>query len=101
MALSDADAHAIFDRRRRAWLVEDVGAYLDCWVDDLVLSPAMAKQTGHVSTTYTAARRDGSWAAATLFPGGHVAAVVVFPELEVEFEAAFLVEEREEREERA
>ncbi len=37
MSLTIDDARAMFDRRRAAWLAEDVGAYLDCWIDDLVL----------------------------------------------------------------
>ena len=37
MGLSRDDARALFDRRRTAWLAEDVDGYLDCWVDDLVL----------------------------------------------------------------
>ena len=37
MALTLEQARAVFDRRRRAWLAGDVDAYLDCWVDDLVL----------------------------------------------------------------
>lgn len=37
MSLTIDDARAVFDRRRAAWLAEDVDAYLDCWVDDLVL----------------------------------------------------------------
>lgn len=37
MALSPEEARAIFDRRRAAWLTEDVPGYLDCWEDDLVI----------------------------------------------------------------
>jgi ketosteroid isomerase-like protein len=37
MALTIDDARAVFERRRRAWLDEDVAAYLDCWIEDLVL----------------------------------------------------------------
>jgi uncharacterized protein (TIGR02246 family) len=37
MTLTDEDARALFDRRRTAWLAGDVDAYLDCWIDDLVL----------------------------------------------------------------
>jgi limonene-1,2-epoxide hydrolase len=37
MALTRADAIACFERRRAAWLAADIDAYLDCWVDDLVL----------------------------------------------------------------
>lgn len=37
MPSSRADAGECFERRRVAWLAGDVEAYLDCWVDDLVL----------------------------------------------------------------
>ena len=37
MSHSIEDARAAFERRRSAWLAEDVDGYLDCWVDDLVL----------------------------------------------------------------
>jgi len=29
------EAWALFDRRRDAWLREDLEAYLDCWTDDM------------------------------------------------------------------
>ena len=31
------DAKAAFDRRRAAWLAEDLDGYIDCWVDDMVI----------------------------------------------------------------
>jgi ketosteroid isomerase-like protein len=37
LALSIDEARALFERRRAAWLAEDVPGYLDCWHDDLVL----------------------------------------------------------------
>ena len=37
MALTLADARSLFDRRRAAWLAEDVDAYLGCFADDVVL----------------------------------------------------------------
>ncbi len=33
-----AEAHAFFDRRLRAWVDEDVDAYLACWAPDMVFS---------------------------------------------------------------
>jgi limonene-1,2-epoxide hydrolase len=33
--MTHADAAALFDRRRRAWLAEDEAAYLDCWTEDM------------------------------------------------------------------
>jgi ketosteroid isomerase-like protein len=35
VALSRAEAEAVFARRIAAWLAEDVDAYVDCWHDDL------------------------------------------------------------------
>ena len=37
MVLSRADAVELFERRRAAWLAGDIDAYLECWLDDLVL----------------------------------------------------------------
>jgi len=34
--LTHADATRLFDRRRQAWLGEDLAAYLDCFAEDLV-----------------------------------------------------------------
>jgi ketosteroid isomerase-like protein len=34
--LTHADATRLFDRRRAAWLGEDLEAYLDCFAEDLV-----------------------------------------------------------------
>ena len=33
-----AEAQALFDRRLRAWLAEDVEGYLACWAPDMVFS---------------------------------------------------------------
>lgn len=73
MALSDADAHAIFDRRRRAWLAEDVGAYLDCWVDDLVLETPGTVVRGR-DAYETMVRQSLAWAKPAAFEVHHVAA---------------------------
>jgi ketosteroid isomerase-like protein len=35
---SHAEATALFDRRREAWLGEDLAAYLDCFADDLTFA---------------------------------------------------------------
>jgi ketosteroid isomerase-like protein len=37
LALSIEEARAVFERRRNAWLAEDVTGYLDCWEDGLVI----------------------------------------------------------------
>jgi uncharacterized protein (TIGR02246 family) len=36
--LTHAEAAALFDRRREAWLQEDLGAYLACWAEDMTFS---------------------------------------------------------------
>jgi len=43
--LTDAEATALFDRRRLAWLAEDETAYLACWSEDMrFASPAHEAQ---------------------------------------------------------
>jgi ketosteroid isomerase-like protein len=37
LALTIDEARAVFERRRVAWLAEDVSEYLECWHDDLVI----------------------------------------------------------------
>ena len=45
-----ADAIALFDRRRRAWLAEDVDAYLALWAEDLRFrSPSHAEPIGRAA----------------------------------------------------
>ncbi len=73
MALSDAEARAIFDRRRRAWLAEDVDAYLDCWVDDLILETPGRVIRGRADYE-TMVRGSLTWAKPTRFDVHHVAA---------------------------
>ena len=58
-----AEATALFGRRRDAWLAEDVGAYLDCWVDDLVLEVPGRRIVGR-DAYEDMVRRSFAWAAA-------------------------------------
>ena len=37
MRLDDAEAHALFERRRAAWLAEDAASYLALFSDELVM----------------------------------------------------------------
>jgi ketosteroid isomerase-like protein len=37
LALTIEEARAVFERRRNAWLAEDVAGYLDCWEDGLLI----------------------------------------------------------------
>ena len=44
------EAMALFDRRRRAWLAEDLEAYLALWADDLLFrSPSQAAPIGRAA----------------------------------------------------
>jgi uncharacterized protein (TIGR02246 family) len=57
-----ADATALFDRRRRAWLDEDVDAYLALWTDDMTFqSPVHAEplrgRTAFATLVRTSANR--------------------------------------------
>ena len=39
-----ADARALFDRRLRAWIAEDVDGYLACWAPDMVFSSPVHRE---------------------------------------------------------
>ena len=42
--MTHAEATALFDRRRHAWLAADLDAYLACWADDMSFqSPTQAE----------------------------------------------------------
>ncbi len=47
------DAAALFERRRQAWLNEDVEDYLDCFAEDLVLETPASEPT-HGRARYAA-----------------------------------------------
>src|SRR5437667_9903828 len=48
--LTHAEAITLFDRRRRAWLAEDVDAYLALWAEDLRFrSPSHAEPIGRAA----------------------------------------------------
>jgi ketosteroid isomerase-like protein len=73
MGLSTEAAQAVFDRRRQAWLAEDVAAYLDCWVDDLVLETPGRVVRGRAD--YEALVRGSlGWAKPRAFEVHHLAA---------------------------
>ena len=73
MGLSTQEARAVFDRRRQAWLAEDVAAYLDCWVDDLVLETPGRVVRGR-SDYETMVRGSLRWAKPRSFVVHHLAA---------------------------
>lgn len=67
------DARAVFDRRRAAWLAEDVDGYLDCWVDDLVLeTPGREPVRGRAAYTEMV-QQSFSWAKPRAFEFHHLA----------------------------
>ena len=73
MTISLDDARAVFERRRAAWLAEDVDGYLDCWVDDLVLEmPGRAPVVGRVAYEEMV-RSSFAWARPRSFELHHVA----------------------------
>jgi limonene-1,2-epoxide hydrolase len=73
VTLTNADARAVFDRRRQSWLAEDVDGYLDCWVDDLVLETPGRVVRGRAD--YEAmVRQSLSWAKPRSFEVHHLAA---------------------------
>jgi limonene-1,2-epoxide hydrolase len=48
--LTREEALALFDRRRQAWLAEDVDAYLALWTDDMRFeSPVHVEPLGHAA----------------------------------------------------
>jgi ketosteroid isomerase-like protein len=72
MTLSLDGAAALFERRRAAWLAEDVEAYLDCWVDDLVLDVPGRRIAGRAAYEDTV-RRSFAWARPVRFEFHHLA----------------------------
>jgi limonene-1,2-epoxide hydrolase len=73
VTLTRDDAAALFDRRRRAWLAEDVTGYLDCWVDDLVLETPGRVVRGRADYE-TMVRGSLGWAKPRSFEVHHLAA---------------------------
>jgi len=72
MPLTLDDARAVFDRRRAAWLAEDIDGYLDCWIDDLVLEVPGRVVRGRADYE-TMVRGSFGWAKPTEFEFHHLA----------------------------
>jgi limonene-1,2-epoxide hydrolase len=68
------DAQAVFDRRRAAWLAEDVDGYLDCWVDDLVLETPGREPVRGRDAYEAMVRQSFAWAKPHAFDFHHLAA---------------------------
>ena len=67
------DAQAVFDRRRAAWLAEDVDGYLDCWVDDLVLETPGREPVRGRDAYEAMVRQSFAWAKPNAFEFHHIA----------------------------
>lgn len=74
MSHSIEQAREVFERRRAAWLAEDVDGYLACWVDDLVLeTPGRAPVQGRPAYE-SMVRQSFAWAKPREFEFHHLAA---------------------------
>jgi ketosteroid isomerase-like protein len=72
MSHSIEQARDVFERRRVAWLAEDVEGYLGCWVDDLVLETPGRTVEGRVA--YEAmVQHSFAWAKPRAFTFHHLA----------------------------
>ena len=72
MSVTLEEARAVFDRRRAAWLAEDVDAYLDCFADDVVLETP--SRTVHGRAEYEPmTRMSFQWAKPKAFDFHHLA----------------------------
>jgi ketosteroid isomerase-like protein len=67
-----ADAQALFDRRRAAWLAEDLDAYVGCFIEDVVLDVPGRTVRGHAEYA-PMAQRSFDWARPVSFEFHHVA----------------------------
>jgi ketosteroid isomerase-like protein len=65
-------ARAAFDRRRAAWLAEDLDGYMDCWVDDMVIDVPGRTITGKAAYRELAAG-SFAWARPVEFEFHHLA----------------------------
>jgi limonene-1,2-epoxide hydrolase len=66
------EARSVFEKRRAAWLAEDVDAYLECFADDVVLETP--RRTVRGRSEYEAmTRRSFEWAKPKSFDFHHLA----------------------------
>lgn len=72
MALTLDDARALFDRRRAAWLAEDLDGYLGCFADDIVLEVPGRVVRGHAEYE-PMSRSSFEWAKPVSFEFHHIA----------------------------
>ncbi len=72
--LSPEAASALFDRRRRAWLAEDVEGYLACFADDLEIEvPGRDEPLRGIEGYERLVRRSFAWARPVSFEIHHLA----------------------------
>jgi ketosteroid isomerase-like protein len=72
MPITLAEARTLFDRRRAAWLAEDLEAYVDCFSEDVVLD--VPGRTVHGRAEYEPmARSSFGWAKPRDFAFHHLA----------------------------
>ena len=68
------EAIALFDRRRRAWLAEDLDAYLALWADDMTFqSPAHAEPLRGRAAFAELVRRASAFSRPLAFDFTHIA----------------------------
>jgi uncharacterized protein (TIGR02246 family) len=72
MALTIDDARAVFERRRQAWLAEDIQAYLACFAEDIVLETPGRIVRGHAEYE-PMSRMSFAWAKPVSFEFHHLA----------------------------
>ncbi len=72
MAITLEDAQRLFDRRRAAWLAEDLDAYVGCFADDVVLEVPGRTVRGHAEYE-PMSRRSFEWARPVSFEFEHLA----------------------------
>ena len=72
MTLTIDDARAVFDRRRAAWLAEDLDAYLGCFAEDVVLETPGRTVRGHAEYE-PMTRMSFQWARPVSFTFHHLA----------------------------
>lgn len=72
MSISLEDARRLFDRRRAAWLAEDLDAYIGCFADDVVLEVPGRTVRGRAEYE-PMSRRSFEWARPLSFEFHHLA----------------------------
>ncbi len=72
MGISLEDARAVYERRRAAWLAEDIDGYLACFAEDVVLETPTRTVRGHAEYE-PMTRMSFDWAKPVSFEFHHLA----------------------------